>query len=209
MKLKRGLSPGELIKVNKKALTFEGKWNECFGNPEPSGTIFIWGQSGSGKTTFLLQLCKHLSNYGKGLFNSLEEGYSESLRLAFIRNNMAEVGNSLLVLNREPIDVLKERLRKRRKTLFAVIDSIQYTGMNYKAYSELTNEFPETLFIVTSHADGKEPQGRPAKAIRYDASIKVRVDGYRAFIKTRYRADNKDFDIWKEKADKYHGFEIN
>ena len=85
-----------------------------------------------------------------------------------------------------------------------VIDSIQYSGMSYSEYKELRNEFRDVLFILISHAEGRNPADRRASSIRYDASVKIYVEGYKAFITSRYRnGDIKEYAIWKEQADKF------
>jgi adenylylsulfate kinase-like enzyme len=51
-------------------------FEQAFAQPEDCGVWFIWGNSGSGKSSFLMELIKALSVCGKIVFNSLEEGDS-------------------------------------------------------------------------------------------------------------------------------------
>ena len=71
---------------------------------------------------------------------------------------------------------------------------------------KMKQEFPKKLFIFTSQADGKNPKGRSAVSVMYDASLKIWIEGYRAFSKGRYIGDNGGiFTIWDEGANNYWG----
>lgn len=200
----RALSVNNIIDYNPSVLRFEGLWKESFGAPELCGSWLIWGASGNGKTRFALQLCKYLCEFGKVTYNSLEEGLSKSMQKAIIATGMTGVSKKFTLLDQEPIEELKVRLSKRRSPDIIVIDSIQYTGMNYKDYKTLRSEFPHKLFILISHADGKEPAGRVAKSIRYDAFIKIRIEGYKALPVSRY-GGGEPYIIWEEGSKKYWG----
>jgi len=204
MTVHRAISINELCMKKLKIIPFEDNWLRSFGEPERSGAWIIWGNSGNGKTYFALQLCKYLTKFGRIAYNSLEEGCSQSMKLAFIKINMIEVRRKLILLDREPINELKERLKRRQSPNIIAIDTIQYSGMNYKDYKELRYDFPKKLFILISHAEGKEPAGRVAKSIKFDASVKIRCEGYKAFPVSR-SGGSEPFIIWNEGAGKYWG----
>ena len=198
------MSVNDLLNAKHKIMEFEGAWQNAIGDPELRGAWLIWGNSANGKTRFTLQLCKYLTGFGRVAYDSLEEGASLSMKDAFRDLNMAEVSRRLILLDQEPIADLKERLRKRRSPEIVVIDSIQYSGMNYKDYIRLKDEFKNKLFILISHADGKHPQGRVAKSIRYDSFVKIWVEGYAAFPKSRY-GGGSPYIIWEQGALDYWG----
>ena len=50
----------ELLSMKFDVMDFKGPWYDAFGTPERRGVWIIWGNSGSGKTSFALQLCKYL-----------------------------------------------------------------------------------------------------------------------------------------------------
>lgn len=191
----------------KKVMDFKGEWLDGFGCPEFTGSWIIWGPSGSGKTRFACMLCKELAKFGKVAYNSLEEGDSDSLKKAFMAVGMEDVSGSVVLLDREPISELTERLSKRKSPDIIFIDSYQYTGMTYNDYKKLKEQFRKKLFVFISHADGKDPAGRSAKSVRYDCNCKIRVEGYRAMIVSRY-GGGKPIDIWAEGAARYWG-ELN
>lgn len=200
---KRAVSVSEIYTKKFNVLPFDGKWLASFGAPELTGTWLVWGLSGNGKTRFVLQLCKYMATLGKKVcYNSLEEGASLSMRNAFIDIGMEEVKRRIWLLDAEPIDQLIERLQKRKSPDVVAIDSVQYTGMNYKDYKKLRDMFPKKLFILISHAEGKNPAGRVANSIKFDAFVKIRVEGYKAFPVSRY-GGGEPYVIWEEGAQDY------
>lgn len=211
-KLNRAVSLDELERTEFKSFDWDGDWLDFFGNIEFAGTILTWGESGNGKTSFALQMCKYLANRGKRTaMNSMEQGRSASMKkqakLVGLTSNSVPKGNFLL-LDKEPIDELVIRLRKRRSPDFVVIDSLQYSGLNYKRYQAIKDEFAgKKLIMFLSHADGKNPEGRVARRIRYDADTKIRIEGYRAFSMSRM-GGGKPFTIWEKGARIYYNEDI-
>lgn len=200
--MKRAISISELISKNFKVVEFENEWYDLIGNPQLSGTWLVWGDSGNGKTRLVLQLCKYLTNFGRVAYNSLEEGFCESMKLAFIDTGMDEVKRKIILLDNEPIEDLEKRLKLQKAPKIVVIDSIQYSGLNFKQYKRLKESNPKTLFIIISHSQGKYPAGRVANAIRFDAFVKIKVEGYKAFATSRF-GGGKPYTIWREGAEKY------
>lgn len=206
-KLNRAISVSQLEAMEFNELPFEGDWLALIGKPVLSGSWLVWGDSGNGKTRFAVQLCRYLAQFCRVAYNSMEEGPSKSMKKAFSEVGMDEVKGAVILLDNEPVDELKERLRKRRAPDVIVIDSIQYSGLNYRDYVALRAEFRNKLFILISHADGKNPAGRTSKSIRYDAFVKIRIEGYRAFALSRY-GGGKPFTIWKEGAEAYYNEDL-
>jgi len=200
----RALSVENIINYKPITLPFTDEWKSFIGTPELCGSWLIWGNSGNGKTRFALQLCKYLCKFGRVAYNSLEEGLSKSMQEAIIATGMQDVARKFMLLDKESLEELKERLSKRKSPDVVVIDSIQYTGMNYKDYKALKEKFPKKLFVLISHADGKEPAGRVAKSIRYDAFVKIRIEGYKALPVSRY-GGGEPYIVWDVGAEKYWG----
>lgn len=197
--MRKALSVTDICRKSYETLPFEGAWLEAFGCPERVGTWMVWGQSGSGKSTFAVQLCRELSRFGKVLYDSLEEGTSLTFRNKIAQLQDVERGRFQVVS--EPMDALKDRLSKRRSADFVIIDSFQYTGLDYRSYLALKQTLASKLLILISHADGKLPSGRAAKSVMYDASLKIWVEGYRAYSKGRFIGENGGvYTIWDEGA---------
>lgn len=206
-KLKRAVTVGQLLNKKFVEMPFDNQWKDSFGVPEMSGVWIVWGNSGNGKTNLVLQLSKKLSEYGKVAYDTLEEGARKSFQGAVKRSNMKEVANKFIILNREHISDLKIRLRKQKSPKIVIIDSLQYSGLTRPEYIELKEEFDKHLFIFISHAEGKNPKGSLANFVRYDADVKIRVEGYKAFPVSRY-GGGKPYVIWQSGADKYWGDNI-
>ena len=57
--MKRAYSPTEVQQMNIPSFPFEGKWEAAFGHPDRTGVWIIWGESGNGKSSFVMQLAKY------------------------------------------------------------------------------------------------------------------------------------------------------
>lgn len=200
--LPRPYTVTDLYRKKMNVLPFDGTFLDSFGNPEVRGSWLIWGRSGEGKTRFSLQLAKYLTGFGKVLYNSLEEGASASVREGFRSVQMETVKKRIHLLDQEPMNLLMERLALRNAASFVIIDSIQYTFMDVQQYKQMLQQFPDKLFIFTSHAKGKEPKGALAESVWFDSNVKIWVEGYRAFPKSRYGGE-QPFDVWPERAAQY------
>jgi hypothetical protein len=205
MAIKRALTIQNIVDKNYKLFDFKGEWFDAFDCPETTGVWFIWGNSGNGKTSFVLQLIKCLSKFEKVLFISREEGTRHTLKKSLVNFGMLDVKKRVLVEN-ENMEALTNRLKQKQSAKIVVIDSFQYTQMSYKDYLNFKEQFPNKLIIFISHADGKLPSGRSAKSVMYDATLKIWVEGYRAFSKGRYIGKNGgEFTIWEKMAIDYWG----
>lgn len=200
--LPRAKSAKELQTMKFKAWSFEGKWKDFLGTPETTGCWMIWGNSFNGKTSFVLQLCKYLSSFENVIYDDLEEGWCQDTQDAVKAAGLDNVGGKFLHLHKEQIPLLKKRLQKHKSPNIVVINSLQYAELNLKGYMELRAMFPKKLFILISHAEGKHPEGRIAKRIRYDCAKKIRVEGFRAFAQVRGKGLGQ-YDIWPEGAAQY------
>lgn len=201
---KRAYSVSDILNKKYKVIPFEGEWGAAFSQPESNGSWFIWANSGNGKTTFVLKLCKELSKHERILYNSLEEGSAKTMQNAFLNAGLASVKRRLILVQ-ESVDELCGRLDRPKSQNVIVLDSFQYTGLSFERYRDLVRRYPKKLFIIISQADGKQPSGRTAKRVMYDASLKIWVEGYRAFSKGRYIGPLGYYTIWERGAKEYHG----
>lgn len=200
--LKKALSMTDLMRMNRKVYEFEGEWQEAFGQPEQGGVWFIWGKSGNGKTSFVLQLCKQLARYGKVAYDSLEEGSSLTMQNALVRVGMGDVGSNFVLLN-DSFAELDDRLSRRRAPDIVVVDSFQYAHISLGEYEAFCKRHVGKLIIFISQADGLKPLGRTAQSAMYSASLKIWVEGYRAISKGRYFGNRGYYTIWAERAEEY------
>ena len=202
------MSVGQLLRKKFKTIPLQGEWLKAVGEPERNGIWLIWGHSGNGKTRLALSLAKELMKHGKVAYNTLEEGARLSFQRAIRQAEFNPKADRFQILNREPIGELVKRLQNKKSPDFVIIDSLQYSFLNRRTYFELKQQVPNKLLIFVSHAAGKEPDGDLAKKVRYDADVKIWVEGYRAFVTSRY-GGGEPITIWHEGAQDYYGELMN
>lgn len=205
----RAISNKNVLTAKFEVAEFDGAFLASFGKPELRGAWIIYGGSGCGKTTFVLQVCKYLTRFRRVAYNSLEQGLSLSLQKAWERVGMEEVGNRIILLNKESLKDLRVRLDKKQSPDVIVVDSVQYWhGMKWSDFTNLKDDYPDKLFVFISQEKGGLPDGKIAQKIRYDAEIKIHVEGYKAFVTTRYEVADlgeggADLVIWEHGAQEY------
>lgn len=200
--MKRALTITDIRKYKAKTYLLDNGLDLALGEVELTGSWIVWGGSANGKTRFALQLAKALAKHVRVAYDSLEEGLSLSMRHAIEDVGFADVKRNFILLDGEGVDDLKERLRKQRSPKVVIIDSLQYTGLTYTEYKKLRDEFRQKLFIFISHADGSNPKGTVADSVKYDAFVKIYVEGYRAYPQSRF-GGGEEYVIWEEGAKQY------
>jgi hypothetical protein len=202
--MKQTISAGQVLSVRNRTLPVSEEWRGCLGDEiARNGTVFFWGQSGNGKSSAVMSFAKMLTASGRVLYVSREEGYSLSFQNTLSRLGMAECGADLQVIDNESLETLKERLSKQRSPDFIIIDSVQVMGLSYRDFLELRKAYPRKLFVLVSQVYGKQPDGRSAMKMMYDADLKIWVEGHTAFSKGRFIGSTGKYVIWKEGADRY------
>lgn len=204
--LKKVLTVANVQNQKIQRVPFDGEWYQAFKRPQSRGVWFVWGGSGSGKSTFLMMMAKQYAQTGKVLYNLLEEepddsDYIERTQLC----NMNEVEKNFYTQSYD-YDELNRYLEKRKSPQTAIIDSLPYLTKDFNAYLELKRRFKHKTIICSGHAQGKEPRSEFEKSVMYDAKMKVFVSGYAAYCKGRTIGPNGGvFTIWKEGYEKLQG----
>ena len=186
-RLNRALSVSDVYMLERATYRLSERWHEAFGEIDRTGVWLIWGKSGSGKTSFVLELCKELARFGRVAYDSLEEGDSLTMKNAFIRAGMMDVARRVVLLNRESMADLHERLSRPKSPDIVVIDSFQYTRMRYAEYQRFKEAHADKLIIFVSHA-----------------TQKILVKGYVAISKGRFKPGGR-YVIWDEGARRVWG----
>ena len=202
--MKRALSVNNILTAKYNTLPFDGEWQKAVGNPELTGSWVIYGPPKNGKTSFAFMLAKYLTQFKRVVYDSVEEGGSLTIQMQIERHNMLDVSGRFTILDKEDIDELKVRLDRHKSPDVIFIDSVQFLDMKFSQYKELKARYPQKLFVYISHVNGTQPEGQVAKRIWRDANVIFRVEGYRAFPTSRY-GGGEHIDIWKERAEAYHG----
>ncbi|WP_304726880.1 ATP-binding protein [uncultured Alistipes sp.] len=206
--MERAISNKNMMNAKFEVADFTGKWLASIGKPELRGAWIIYGESGCGKTHFALELLKYLCGFvGRTAYDTVEQGKCRSFQNAWKDAAMHEVGTRVIVLHKEQIKELRERLQKRKSPNVIVIDSITaLIGFTRAVFIELINEFPDKLFIFIAHEENNKPYPAIAQHVRKLSEVKVRVEGFRAFVTTRFKTaegGGEDFTIWDEGAAEY------
>lgn len=204
--LKRVLTLANIQAQKIVTIPFYGEMLDAFGEPQDRGVWFIWGNSGSGKSTFVMQLAKNMAFNYKTLYNLLEEEPDDSDYIKrTILLNMNEVKENFHTASYN-YDDLVLYLKKRNSPKVIVIDSLPYFKINFDKYLALKKQFKDKIFIIVGHAEGKHPRTKFQEDVMYDAKMKIFVDGYQAICKGRTFGKNGGiFTIWKEGVQKIQG----
>ena len=178
----------------------DGEWLDSFGLIEKNFKMSVTGESGGGKTELVVQFIKELclKFNTKADYFSYEQGPSKSLQSAIQRNNMEEVKGKVMFITGGTFDQLLERLKRRASARIVVIDSQDYSELSTKQYKELVKLFPRKSFIVVSWAKKGKPKNQASRDIEYMSCIKVVVENFKAFPRSRF-GGNKPFVIWNKK----------
>lgn len=197
--MKRAYSPKEIVKKTYKTLPWGGRWEEAFGLPEENSTWFISGASAGGKSSFVMQLARELTNYGQVLYLSYEEGLSQSFQERLLLFELDKKQGKFRVVTSDTVEDLTERLKKRHSAKFIIVDSFQLSGWEWPETLELVRTFSKKSFIFISQEAKSQPLGKAAVRLRYLAGVKVRVVGYKAYCQGRFNKDaGNAFVVWEE-----------
>ena len=204
MRVKGELTLKNIIDAKIPVFDFTGEWFEAFGKPQRNGVWFIFGNSGHGKTSFILMLIKQLVNFSNVLFVSYEEGdKSVPLQDGIKRFGLLEANNKVSVCTKNKGE-LEERLNNKRSPDVVIIDSLD--ASEFKRVEQvvaLRNSFKNKLFIFTGWAKGKEPARRIGEDVLFMANQKIWVEGHRAISRGRSFGERGYLTIWDKEASKY------
>lgn len=205
--MKRAYSIRNVLDARFKTLDFDGEWLAAVGRPELGGSWMIYGAPKNGKTSLAMMLARYLTRFCRVAYDSVEEGLSLSIQNCVERTFEGESNQRFLLLHKEGVEELTERLSKRSGSPDAVVvDSVQFMGLRWEEYKRLKERFPHKLFIYVSHVDGNQPEGRVARKIWRDADVYIRVEGFRGFPVGRFGGE-RPIDVYPERAAVYWGMQ--
>jgi len=172
--------------------TFDGEWRDLVGDPVLTGIWIIWGESSNGKTSAAIKMLRYLCKFKKCIYWSKEEGMSDTLQTAMDRENWTEAEEKKIFIpqNDYSLTDLVNVLRQPKSPDIIFMDSLQIFAKLYspKFYYDLKEEFGDKkLFIFISQADGKEPKGTIGDDVKYDANVKMRVEGGKLTSRSRIK----------------------
>lgn len=205
----KSLGVDQFLSKKFKLLGIEGEWKDTLGFL-PTGFVgIVYGDSGNGKTEFLIQLAKYLATFGRVAWWSYEQRHGYDLQRAVVRNNMQEVSGNFIVI--DPLAKVKEghslfdelmtNMAKRNSPQFYIIDSYDYINFTKDEYHELRNRFGHRKGIIfVSHARGSKPKKAVAEYIEYDGGFGIYVKKFIAYVHKNRFSGFEPYLIWEEKA---------
>lgn len=201
----RTLSALQVLSISNETIKLSGGWAEAFGDIDRYGIVFIYGPSTGGKSSAALCFAKELTRFGRVLYVSNEEGFATSFQNRMRRFCVSDCGSKFQFTSNEAMSELIERLKKRKSADFVVIDSVQDSQISRAEYRELKRLSTSKMLIFVSRVEGSRPMGRLAVDIKFDAGLKVWVEGGRAKSEGRYIGSVGHFDVIQSKAREYWG----
>lgn len=211
MRMKKALSVNNVMSQRVDRLKLSEPFYQAFGKPQDFGVWFVWGSSGSGKSTFVMQLAKELAQNYKLAHNTLEEDTDDA---EFI-DRMKLVGMQDVESNHHSLqyyyDDLNDYLTKRNSPKVVIIDSAHYFFRSFSQYLEFKARWVrehKKILILTGSAKGEYPASELLLQIMQDAKMKINVSAYAAICKGRTIGPNGGrFIVWKEGYERLHGVE--
>ena len=123
----KSFSNNNVLSARFELTPFEGAWLKHLGRPALRGIWFVYGKSGSGKTTYCLKLAKYLTQFAKKVaYNSLEQGLSPAMQMAWRRAGLEECGRRIMLIDGEQLNELSKRLSKKHSPDIVFVDSVMY-----------------------------------------------------------------------------------
>ncbi len=209
----KGLAINQLAK--KKYADIQGldaDFIECFGEIDQAFDIIFFGDSSNGKTNAVAQFVEKMICTFKCKCNyiSYEEGHGKTMQNVLINQHQLneKYGNCLTLYENYTYQQLDYYLHQRKSAKIWVFDSLQASGLSFEQLALLKSKYVmgkgKKIFVYISWAEGKLPQGAAARSIRYHANIKVRVEGFIGFVRSRY-GTKKNFISYEAGAKSYWG----
>lgn len=207
MRAKGELTLKNIVDAKIPVFDFTGEWFDAFGKPQRTGIWYVFGDSGHGKTSFVLMLIKQLSHFGKILFVSYEEGEkSAALQRGIQRLGLLEANSRVSVCVKRG-EELEERLNEKNCPGIVIVDSLDLSAFKRaEKVSDLRSRFKNKLFVFTGWAKDNVPAKKIGEDILFLANQKIFVEGYRAISRGRSFGTIGYLTIWDKGAEEYWGF---
>ncbi|MDN3672648.1 bifunctional adenosylcobinamide kinase/adenosylcobinamide-phosphate guanylyltransferase [Flavobacterium branchiarum] len=206
--LKRALTVSNVLSVIVSVIMFKGRFYDVFGNPQKKGRWFIWGDSSSGKSSFVMQLIKEFALTEKTILVSREEDLDdENLQDRLKLFQMQDVAKNFILVD-DSLEQLTERLKRRNSAQVVVIDSVPYffMGYSFEDYLNFRKKFKNKTLVFIGHGKGQNPKTEFEDRIKFDATQKVVVSGYLATNKGRKFGPNAtQYVVWQKGYEDLHG----
>ncbi len=207
IKLKKALTVANIQNQKIEYVALTGSWFEALGKPQNRGLWFVYGDSGSGKSSYLMQMAKEFAGTMKVLYNLLEEETDDS---DYIKRtelfSMHEVADKFHTVS-YTLDELDAYLEKPNRPGAVFIDSLVYATKDWERWYAFKKKWAhKVILVVSAHAKGKNPKTDFEDRVRFDAKMKIFVSGYLAVCQGRtIGANGGTFIVYQEGYEKLRG----
>ena len=209
--LSRTLTVSNVLSTKVQRIKFTGRFYDVFDNPQKKARWFVFGQSSSGKSSFVMQLIKEFAKTEKTLLVSLEEDLDDGdLQDRLRMFQMQDVSRNFNMVA-DNLEELTERLKRRGSAQVVVVDSAPYLfmGKTFADYLSFTKQFRDKTLVFIGHAKGQLPKTELEERIMYDANQKVLVSGYVATNKGRkFGPYATQYVVWQKGYEDLNGVTI-
>ena len=172
-------------------------WEKHLGNIDSRFTMYIDGEPGNGKTEYVMQMIKMLTNHvGKTRINNVEQGKHTQIKTSVIRNNYKDsipVGKFQYDMIRNYED-FKAKIKKPNSGHVIIIDSISYWPLTLAQVQELIDTFKKKSFVFVAYK-AAFTRNQP---IIHNCDIKIRVEKFIAHTVGSRFGGTEDYAIWPE-----------
>jgi uridine kinase len=208
--MKKALTVANVINQKVTLIEFSEYANDlyqAFGNPQNKGIWFVWGGSGSGKSSLILDITKAFCKDLKAIHNEREEDLDDQDFIERMKmKNMQDVKDNFLTANYD-YDELCTYLDGRNSPKLVIINSATYFFKDLQQYFEFTKKYKRRkIIIISGMAKGNNPYSELETKIMYDANKKIFCSAYLASCKGRTIGPNGgNYIIWQEGYEKLRG----
>lgn len=168
------VSARELAKMRFETIGYKGRFKDVVGDPAMGFHMMVYGKPFQGKSSFVIELCKDLTQLRKGrvAYVALEEGISASMQKKIIDRQADSV---------EGLDFLGAMPSSFDGYTFVVIDSVSDRAIKRDALRELFLHNPKICFICIFHAT-KDGAARGGLDYSHDMDIIIKIEGHQPFV---------------------------
>ena len=166
-------------------LEFNEFYAKLMGKPERNFTMMCYGESGSGKSVFLMQFSDYFAKtFGKSLYNSHEEGANQTIQNRI--NNFNIDAQKLFVADAMTFDEMCTAIEKNYYRL-VIIDSVKYMGFTFNQLRDLRKRFAKRLLCICI-VDFGSSKGSPdsGKDLLHASDVKMYFKNGRVYSISRY-----------------------
>lgn len=168
------VSARELAKMRFETIGYKGRFRDVVGDPAMGFHMMVYGKPFQGKSSFVIELCKDLTQLKKGraAYVALEEGISASMQKKIIDRQADSV---------EGLDFLGAMPSSFEGYSIVVIDSVSDRAIKRDALRELFLRNPKVCFICIFHAT-KDGSARGGLDYSHDMDIILKIEGHQSFV---------------------------